>query len=205
MTDLKSHWNNIYKTKSKDEVGWTQEVPVTSLRFIHSFNLPKNASIIDIGAGESKLVDFLLNEGFVNITVLDISEEAIKKTQARLGARSSRIKWILSDITDFNPVEKYDLWHDRATFHFLTTSQQIDRYVQLAAKSINNNGLMVVGTFSMNGPSKCSGLSVKQYCEAELEESLTHHFKKIRCTTEDHITPSKTIQNFLFCSFMKAA
>jgi len=205
MSDLEAHWNNIYKTKSKEEVSWTQEVPVASLGFIQEFSVPKNAAIIDVGGGESKFVDYMLDEGFTNLTVLDISEEAIKKTKMRLGSRAAHVKWIVSDITQFSSLTKYDVWHDRATFHFLTTANQIERYVQLAATHIRDKGFMAIGTFSTNGPAKCSGLDVKQYSEEELEKTLIYHFRKIRCTTEDHITPFKTLQNFLFCSFRKAA
>lgn len=203
--DFKSHWNNIYKTKSKDQVSWTQRVPETSLGFIKGFNLPKSAAIIDVGGGESNFVDHLIEEGFTNITVLDISEQAIRKTQERLGLRGINIKWVVSDVTQFRPVEKYDVWHDRATFHFLTDLKQIETYVNLASQSIVDGGYMAIGTFSTNGPKKCSGLEIKQYDEIELERTLTYHFHKIKCKTEDHITPFQTIQNFLFCSFKKAA
>jgi 2-polyprenyl-3-methyl-5-hydroxy-6-metoxy-1,4-benzoquinol methylase len=205
MENSKNHWEKIYSTKNATEVSWTQEIPETSLNFIHGFNLPKNSAIIDIGGGDSKFVDFLLDEGFSDITVLDISEQALMKAQLRLGERASKVKWVVSDITEFRPLQKFDVWHDRATFHFLTTKDQIERYVELAAQSVNPNGFMAIGTFSENGPTKCSGLDIKQYSESELEKTLTYYFRKIRCITEDHITPFHTIQNFLFCSFKKAA
>lgn len=205
MDTAKDHWEKIYSTKKANEVSWTQEVPETSLGFIHSFNLPKNSAIIDVGGGESKFVDFLLDEGYSDITVLDISELALKKAQLRLGERASKVKWIVSDITEFKPLQKFDVWHDRATFHFLTSKDQIEKYIELAAQSVNPNGFMAIGTFSENGPTKCSGLDIKQYSESELERTLTYYFRKIRCITEDHITPFHTIQNFLFCSFKKAA
>lgn len=205
MDTAKDHWEKIYSTKKANEVSWTQEVPETSLGFIHSFNLPKNSAIIDVGGGESKFVDFLLDEGYSNITVLDISELALKKAQLRLGERASKVKWIVSDITEFKPLQKFDVWHDRATFHFLTSKDQIEKYIELAAQSVNPNGFMAIGTFSENGPTKCSGLDIKQYSESELERTLTYYFRKIHCITEDHITPFHTIQNFLFCSFKKAA
>jgi len=202
---LKEHWEKIYATKDKHQVSWTQEVPATSLHFLHSFRLNKNSAIIDVGGGESKFVDFLLDEGFTNITVLDISEQALKKTQVRLGDRASIVKWIVSDVTEFRPIQKFDVWHDRATFHFLTTKDQIEKYIELASRSINDDGYLAIGTFSDKGPTKCSGLDIQQYSESALEQTLTYHFKKIRCLTEDHITPFKTKQNFLFCSFQKAA
>lgn len=201
MPERKSHWETVYATKKPDEVSWTQEVPQTSLDFIHSFDLPKAAKIIDIGGGDSKLADSLLDEGFENITVLDISENALERAKARLGARADKVKWIISDITEFNPNESYDVWHDRATFHFLITPGQIKKYIAAADKAVK--GYLVIGTFSENGPKKCSGLEIKQYTDTELQGQLAQHFSKIRCVTEDHITPFNTTQSFLFCSFKK--
>jgi ubiquinone/menaquinone biosynthesis C-methylase UbiE len=205
MEDKRQHWEKIYSTKKPHEVSWTQEIPETSLGFIHSFDLPKDAAIIDVGGGESKFVDFLLDEGFTNITVLDISEQALKKTQERLGERAAKAKWVVSDVTEFRPIQKFDVWHDRATFHFLTTKEQIEKYIELAARSVNSTGFLAIGTFSERGPTKCSGLDIKQYSETDLEKTLEYYFRKIRCITEDHVTPFKTIQNFLFCGFKKAA
>jgi len=205
MEDSKNHWNSIYRTKKSDEFSWTQEIPTTSLNFLHSFGLEKNASIIDIGGGESKLVDFLLQEGFTDITVLDISYQALQHAKDRLGAEAGKVNWIVSDIMEFNPARKYDVWHDRATFHFLTDEHQIRKYVSLASDVIQEKGYMAIGTFSEQGPSKCSGLSIKQYSEQALNKILQLYFKKIKCITEDHLTPFHTLQNFLFCSFRKAA
>ncbi|MEB0262800.1 MULTISPECIES: class I SAM-dependent methyltransferase [unclassified Mucilaginibacter] len=197
----KAHWDNVYSNKTSDQVSWTQVVPQTSLDFIHGFRLSKSSSIIDIGGGDSNLVDFLIQEGFQDITVLDISEAAINKAKARLGERSELVKWVVSDITKFKTDRHFDLWHDRATFHFLTSKRQIGAYLQIAGRSINN--YMVVGTFSENGPDKCSGLPIKQYTEDQLQSQLKKDFEKIRCIHEDHITPFQTKQNFLFCSFKK--
>ena len=201
MKDTKKHWENIYSTMQPNQVSWTQQVPKTSLDFIHNFKLPKTASIIDIGGGDSRLVDCLLNEGFDDITVLDISETALQKAKKRLGDKSAKVKWIVSDITAFTPQNHYDVWHDRATFHFLTTHEQIAQYLKTAKESIN--GYLTIGTFSENGPAKCSGLDIKQYSEEQLQAQLSQGFTKIRCITEDHITPFDTKQNFLFCSFKK--
>lgn len=197
----KAHWDDVYRHKTPEQVSWTQAVPQTSLDFIQGFSLPKSASIIDIGGGDSKLVDFLLQEGYQNITVLDISEAAIKKAKARLGNQSKPINWVVSDITEFKTDKHFDLWHDRATFHFLTSQSQIAAYLQIAGKTINS--YMVIGTFSENGPEKCSGLPIKQYTEEQLQNQLIKDFKKIRCIKEDHVTPFQTRQNFLFCSFIK--
>lgn len=199
MTSNKQHWENIYTSKQPHEVSWTQEVPATSLDFIHGFNLPKTASIIDIGGGDSKLVDFLLMEGFKDITVLDISEQALERAKKRLGKKADNITWIVSDITTFKPSKQYDLWHDRATFHFLTTGDQIEKYLSIAMLSVK--GFLTIGTFSHDGPAKCSGLEIRQYNEHELQQQLSKGFTKTRCITEDHQTPFNTKQNFLFCSF----
>lgn len=199
--ERKNHWETVYSTKQSNEVSWTQEVPKTSLDFIHSFNVPKTASVIDIGGGDSHLVDFLLDEGFEDITVLDISETALKRAKERLGAKADKIKWVVSDITKFQPTQSYDVWHDRATFHFLTTTTQIANYLDIARNTVKR--YLTIGTFSENGPKKCSGLDIKQYSEEELQAQLTNGFKKIRCITEDHVTPFNTTQNFLFCSFRK--
>ncbi|NQY29358.1 MAG: class I SAM-dependent methyltransferase [Flavobacteriaceae bacterium] len=199
--DRKKHWETVYKTKDPDQVSWTQETPKTSLKLINSFGLKKTAKIIDIGGGDSTLVDFLLDEGFENITVLDISAKSLEKAKNRLGAKANKVSWIVSDITEFEPKMTYDVWHDRATFHFLTTTEQIKKYLKTARKSVN--GFLIIGTFSQNGPEKCSGLEIKQYNEKELTSELKDGFDKIKCITEDHLTPFNTKQNFLFCSFKR--
>ncbi|GAA3584935.1 class I SAM-dependent methyltransferase [Snuella lapsa] len=197
----KKHWETVYKTKNPEQVSWTQETPKTSLEFIHSFGLDKTAKIIDIGGGDSKLVDCLIDEGYENITVLDISAKSLEKAKKRLGNKADKVNWIVSDISEFKPKMTYDVWHDRATFHFLTTNNEIKKYVDTARKYVN--GFLTIGAFSENGPKKCSGLDIKQYSEHELTSELENSFVKIKCVTEDHITPFDTKQNFLFCSFKK--
>lgn len=199
--DRKKHWETVYETKNPDQVSWTQETPKTSLEFILSFGLKKSAKIIDIGGGDSKLVDYLLDAGFQNVTVLDVSSKSLEKAKARLGAKANKVNWIVSDITEFEPHSTFDVWHDRATFHFLTTNQQIKKYIKIATKCVS--GYLIIGTFSSNGPKKCSGLDIKQYDEEELTMELKNGFDKIQCVTEDHLTPFNTIQNFLFCSFKR--
>jgi hypothetical protein len=199
--DIKAHWETVYKTKNQDQVSWTQEIPKTSLDFISSFNIDKSVKIIDIGGGDSKLVDYLLENGFENITVLDISEKALEKVKIRLGDKAKKVNWVVSDIIDFQPVTTFDIWHDRANFHFLTTDEQISKYTDLAKKSVK--GFMILGTFSTNGPTKCSGLEITQYSEETLTDKFKNDFDKIACITENHTTPFNTIQNFLFCSFKR--
>ncbi len=203
MLNKKNHWETVYETKNPHQVSWTQEVPKTSLDFIHSFGLAKNAKIIDIGGGDSKLVDYLLDSGFENITVLDISAKALEKAKNRLGNKAKNVNWVVSDITEFEPNTSFDIWHDRATFHFLTTAEQIAKYMDTARKFVT--GYMTIGTFSNNGPTKCSGLEIRQYTEQTLAGELKNGFDKIRCITEDHTTPFNTTQNFLFCSFKRQA
>jgi SAM-dependent methyltransferase len=202
-TEKQKHWDIVYQTKKPEQVSWTQAVPKTSLDFIHSFGISKKAKLIDIGGGDSKLVDYLLEEGYENITVLDISAKALEKAKKRLGNKAKKVKWVVSDITTFQPDTTYDVWHDRATFHFLTTEEQVAKYMDTARKAVS--GYLTIGTFSNNGPEKCSGLPIKQYTEAALTHVLENGFNKLRCITEDHITPFDTAQNFLFCSFKRTA
>lgn len=195
------HWDAIYATKQPQEVSWTQAIPATSLSFIHSFHLPKSAAIIDVGGGDSKLVDHLLEEGYENITVLDISEKAISRAKKRLGDKAQKINWVVSDINEYKPDRKFDVWHDRATFHFLITKEEIHHYLETACKAVR--GYLTIGTFSEDGPDKCSGLPIRKYNEKKLDAELKKGFDKIRCIEEDHITPFNTKQPFLFCSFKK--
>jgi ubiquinone/menaquinone biosynthesis C-methylase UbiE len=163
----------------------------------------KNANIIDIGGGDSRLVDFLLEEGYENISVLDISERALDRAIKRLGNRASKIKWIVSDILDFIPDVRYDFWHDRATFHFLTEKPQLVKYLSTARQAVKLNGWVTVGTFSTEGPERCSGLEIKQYREETLTAEFEKGFVKIECKTEDHLTPFHSTQHFIFCSFQR--
>jgi 2-polyprenyl-3-methyl-5-hydroxy-6-metoxy-1,4-benzoquinol methylase len=201
----KKHWENIYQTKQINEVSWFQPTPDTSLNFIRQFNVKTTAKIIDIGGGDSFLVDHLLDLGYTDITVLDISEAAIDRVKQRLGDGATRVKWIVADVTTFKPTEEYDFWHDRATFHFLTEEREILKYIDTAQKSIKQKGIILIGTFSENGPKKCSGIEISQYSETTMTERLKMFFKKIKCITIDHKTPSGTMQNFIFCSFRKLA
>ncbi|MFN5224352.1 MAG: class I SAM-dependent methyltransferase [Bacteroidota bacterium] len=205
ISERKNHWNHVYDTKELKDVSWFQPKPETSLDFIHEFHVPKTSKIIDIGGGDSLLVDHLLDLGYEDLTVLDISEKAIAKAKQRLGDRAEKVKWIVSDITEFKATEKYDFWHDRAAFHFLTTEEEISKYLSVAKNAVRLEGILVIGTFSESGPVKCSGLNIKQYSEKSLGEKLNRLFKKIKCITVDHITPFQTIQNFVFCSFLNPA
>jgi SAM-dependent methyltransferase len=199
----KQHWENVFTTKAEDEVSWFQPYPKTSMEFIELFNLPLSANIIDIGGGDSYFVDALLDKGYQNVNVLDISANAIDRAKQRLGKRANRVKWIVSDITEFEPTVQYDFWHDRAAFHFLTSEEKIYKYVSIAEEAIKKNGHLILGTFSENGPKKCSGLDIKQYSEASMSARFEIAFDRIKCIQEDHTTPFNTVQNFLFCSFRR--
>lgn len=199
----KEHWENIYRSKSEDEVSWFQPYPKTSIEFIELFKLPVTANIIDIGGGDSHFVDALLEKGYQNIWVLDISEKAIERARKRLGDKSSKVHWVVSDITDFEPPVQFDFWHDRAAFHFITTEDKIYKYVSIAEDAIKKDGYLILGTFSEKGPSKCSGLEIKQYSEASMSARFEIAFDRIKCIEVNHTTPFNTIQNFVFCSFKR--
>ncbi len=203
ISNNEKHWNDIYNTKAEDEVSWFQRYPKTSMEFVELFNLPLTANIIDIGGGDSHFVDALLDKGFINIWVLDISAAAIEKAKRRLGERASKVHWIVSDVIDFEPPVHFDFWHDRAAFHFLTNEDNVYKYVSIAEDAIKKDGYLILGTFSENGPTKCSGLEIKQYSEASMSARFEVGFDRIKCVQEDHITPINTRQNFLFCSFKK--
>lgn len=201
--NFSEHWNTIYSTKAEREVSWFQSYPKRSMEFVDLFHLPLDANIIDIGGGDSHFVDELLDKGFENVWVLDISENAIQRAKQRLGERALKVNWIVSDVVNFDPPVHFDLWHDRAAFHFLTSEENIYKYVSIAEDAIRKNGYLVLGTFSENGPKKCSGLEIKQYSEASMSTLFEIAFHRIKCVREDHLTPFNTTQNFLFCSFRK--
>lgn len=199
----KEHWEKVYQNKQLTEVSWYQPNPQTSLHFIEAAGLAKNDAIIDVGGGDSFLVDYLLERGYTDVTVLDISEASLTRAKIRLGEKASLVKWIVADASDFHPDRKYALWHDRAAFHFLTEEKQIANYIATVENFILKNGHLIIGTFSENGPTKCSGLEIQQYNEHSLHRRFEKYFERINCMRVDHLTPSKNIQNFLFCSFRK--
>jgi SAM-dependent methyltransferase len=199
----KDHWERIYGKKRPDEVSWYQENPKTSFGLIHSLHLPMSARIIDVGGGDSMLVDALLAEGFQNITVLDISGAAIARAKERLGDRAGIVQWVVNDIAEYVPEGHFDLWHDRATYHFLNDAEMVGRYVATATQAIREGGFGIVATFSTSGPRSCSGLPVHQYDEETLPAAFGKGFEKIGCVREDHITPAGAKQNFLFCTLRR--
>ena len=198
-----NYWDNVYQNKSEDELSWHQKVPTQSLALIAELGLSSNDNIIDIGGGESYLVDHLIDAEFKNITILDISSVALEKLKKRLGKKAQNLKFITSDITKFIPQEEYKLWHDRATFHFLTSKEDIEIYLKIASIAISSDGYLIVSTFSKTGPEKCSGLSVSQYSDVELKQQFEKYFNNVRCFEAEHHTPSGRTQNFIYCGFKK--
>ncbi len=199
---FKHHWDKVYD-KEEEEFSWFQPYPKTSMEFIELLNLPHTANIIDIGGGDSHFGDALLDQGYQNIGVLDISAKAIERAKKRLGEKSLSVNWIISDVTEFRPPVQFDLWHDRAAFHFLTTEDSIHKYVSTAEDALKQSGYLILGTFSESGPEKCSGLEIRRYSEASMSARFEVGFDRIKCVHENHATPFNTIQNFLFCSFRK--
>lgn len=201
--DKKKHWENIYETKPLDSVSWYQPTPTTSLDFIDRSVLSKSAKIIDVGGGDSFLVDHLLKLEYTDLTVLDISEKALERAKERLGSLSDKVKWEVSDASKYTTEQKFDFWHDRAAFHFLTEEADIKNYVNVVSKSIKPDGILVIGTFSENGPTKCSGIPIKQYSAESLAKVFEEGFELVNTQIVDHKTPFDTIQNFVFCCFRR--
>ncbi len=203
-TDLrKSHWEKVFENSDTTKVSWYQPVPETSLRLIQQLPIIKTARIIDVGAGDSFLADHLLKLEYTNISLLDISGKALSGVKSRLAESSHSVSFLENDVLNFNSSDKFDVWHDRAVFHFLLQQEDIENYVQTVSDKLNRNGYLIIGTFSENGPDKCSGLNVKQYTEKKLTANFHKNFDKINCFKENHTTPSGSIQNFLFCVFQR--
>lgn len=198
-----AHWETIYKTKLPEETSWYQVKPEQSIALLNQLDLPKDASIIDVGGGQSLLVDHLLHDGFDELSVLDISNTAIEKTKTRIGQQSKKVQWIVADVASLNLYQTYHLWHDRATFHFLIDEDEIKQYVQSTEKYIQKNGYLILATFAENGPKKCSGLPIKQYSSKSLEDCFSTCFDLINSFEVAHQTPFNTTQLFTFGLFQK--
>jgi len=199
----KEHWETVYKTKNEKEVSWYQAYPQTSIDYITALDLPLNAKIIDVGGGDSYLADALLEKGYNNITILDIAGQSLEKAKLRLGIQAQYVTFIESDILDFVPNHRYDFWHDRACLHFQTTPAAIQRYAAIAAMAVVKSGTMLIGVFSDDGPSKCSGLFVKQYNTESMRFVFEREFELEGSFVEDHTTPFDTKQNFIYCGFKR--
>ena len=200
--DLKEHWENVW-TKKSNEVSWYQENPKTSIDLILSTNPSKDARIIDVGGGDSNVVDKLLDLGFKNITVLDISAKALERAKERLGERAEMVKWIECDIREFDTNDRYDIWHDRALLHFLTSEEDLKNYVELTRNYVKEGGYLILSTFSTNGPMMCSGLDTKQFSEEFMKKLFTNGFEHVKSFEEKHTTPFGTSQIFIWTVFRK--
>ena len=200
--NLKLHWEKIYDEKNEDEVSWFQKETNESLKMILSAGI-ENPKIIDVGSGRSKLLKNLIEIGYNDLTYLDISEAALKKSKEFLGEQSYKVRWISKDVLNFKTDEKFDIWHDRAVFHFLNEENLIRKYIDIVEKNISESGHLIIGTFSENGPLKCSGLDVRRYSEKVIEKIFNRSFKLIDSFYYDHVTPFNTTQNFLFSHFIK--
>ena len=200
---IKDYWENIYQNRSLIESGWYQSIPESSLHLIAASKISKKGRIIDVGGGDSLLVDHLLSEGYEDITVLDISQKAIEKAKKRLGAPAERVTWICTDITNFLANTTFDLWHDRACLHFLTSANDLKLYQQKVSQYLSPGGTLILGAFSKTGPEKCSGLPIHQYDRNELKELFPEEFEIVENFESVHVTPSNTTQNYVFCRFKK--
>lgn len=203
MEDRKQHWENVYDTKADQEVSWYQETPETSLKLIESLDLDYEDSIIDIGGGNSNLVLELSKRGFSNLSVLDISAKSLERTKSKVSVNAKDIQWIVSDIVEFQPSGTYNLWHDRATFHFLIDQADIKKYINIVSTAIKKNGYLIIATFSTSGPKKCSGLDICQYSKEKLEGLFNEAFDLIESFEDIHKTPFETEQNFIYSVFKK--
>jgi 2-polyprenyl-3-methyl-5-hydroxy-6-metoxy-1,4-benzoquinol methylase len=206
MVDVErqAHWENVYQTKREGEVSWFQDSPAISLDLIRATGVGRNASIIDIGGGASRLPDALLEAGFSSITVLDLSEKAMQVSQSRLGERGATIKWIAADVTIWQPSEIYDVWHDRAAFHFLTDPKDQVAYAERVSRAVRSGGHVIIGTFAPDGPERCSGLPVVRHDAASIAAVFGPSFALVETRGHEHRTPAGAIQRFQFSRFQRS-
>ncbi len=196
----KDHWEQVYSTKPTTGVSWFQEHATQSLRLISDASIPLSASILDVGGGASTLVDDLLAKGYQSLTVLDISSAALKAAQTRLGDNAKKIEWLVGDITSIElPDHAYDVWHDRAVFHFLTSPEQRQAYVDRVLRAVKPGGHIIVSTFAEDGPLQCSGLPVMRYSADGLHAEFGNPFELVRHEKEEHRMPSGGVQKFVYC------
>lgn len=196
----KHHWEHVYSNKKSNAVSWFQTHADQSLRLIRSTGVPRSASIIDVGGGSSTLVDDLLHEAYSDVSVLDLSAAALSVSQARLGLLANHVKWIEGDITKIKlPIHAYDIWHDRAVFHFLTKMEDRQAYVDTVLHAVKPGGHVIVSTFAEDGPLQCSGLAVMRYSPTELHAEFGAPFTLIQHEREEHVTPNGTVQKFVYC------
>ncbi len=202
--DQSRHWENVYRTKPHEELSWYEPHLATSYGWITEAAVSRQTSIIDVGGGASTLVDDLHADGFCRLTVLDLSAAAIARSQDRLGVAAEEIQWIIGDVTNFRlPEASFDIWHDRAVFHFLTDQSVRDAYINNVSRSVKPSGQVILATFSLNGPSACSGLPVCRYDSASLSQQFGAGFELVKSTTTLHHTPAGATQEFLYCQMVR--
>ena len=203
--ERQTHWQNVYQTKGERDVSWFQEMPTISLDLIRATGVGPDASIIDIGGGASRLADVLIAEGFHSLSVLDVSEKALATSRERLGSKAANVAWIVADIAGWQPDKRYDLWHDRAAFHFLTEPGDRRAYAECVRIALRPGGHVIIGTFAPDGPERCSGLPVVRHDAGSIGEVLGPSFKLVESRRHDHPTPGGTIQRFQFSQFQRQA
>ena len=200
-----AHWETVYTSKGEKEVSWFQESPAPSLALIAEIGAAPSSAIIDIGGGASRLVDHLVEDGFHDVTVLDLSAAALAAAKARLGERASRAHWLVADATAWEPSRMYDVWHDRAAFHFLTEARDREAYIVRLRQALSIGGHAIIATFALDGPEKCSGLPVARYDAASLGQTLGSGFALLQSQRSEHATPWGAQQRFQFSLFRRVA
>ncbi|MBE7734179.1 class I SAM-dependent methyltransferase [Devosia faecipullorum] len=203
MQDRQAHWQGVYSSKSEQQVSWFQERPEPSVALMELVGARPTDAIIDIGGGASRLVDFLVAAGHTDLSVLDLSPEALNVAKARLGQHSEHVKWIVADAVDWSPPQNYDIWHDRAAFHFLTEPRQQQAYIERMSSALAPGGRVIFGTFAPDGPEKCSGLPIVRHDAASLIALLGDNFKLVDTRRHDHVTPWDSVQKFQFSTFRR--
>ncbi len=201
--DRKAHWETVYTTRAAHEVGWFQPRPETSLQLIARAGVERGEPLIDVGGGASLLVDRLLDAGYGDVSVLDISAAAIDVAYRRLGGWANRVHWLVEDAAKFEPLRQYALWHDRAVFHFLTDPAERAAYVMVAMKAVRPGGSLIVATFGPQGPEQCSGLPVVRYAPSDLDGQFSAGFERVESVEEIHTTPGGAAQQFVYCRFVR--
>lgn len=203
MNENQQHWDKVYSEKKPTEVSWYEPMPEVSMNLIKACEIPKDAAIIDVGGGDSFLAEFLVSLGYSDVTVVDISSKAIERAKLRMCEKADEVKWIVADASQLEPEREYDLWHDRAAFHFLTGEEQKKNYLDRVYRGIKPGGYVIMGTFSEKGPEKCSGLEVQRYSVGEMCKLFEENYTMLNAKNVDHQTPSGMTQNFTFCCFQK--
>jgi len=203
MSERSTHWDHVYATKGEAEVSWFQDSPAISLEMIRAAGPNHDAAIIDVGGGASRLVDALLQDGYRDVTVLDLSAKGLDAAKKRLGGAASMFDWIVADATTWQPAKTYDVWHDRAAFHFLTDLRDRAAYVERLRSAIAPGGHVIIATFAPDGPEKCSGLPVQRHDSASLAAELGPEFELVETRRETHHTPWDSTQAFQFSRFRR--